>query len=100
VNIVQMGAIKIEQLVQSSFDKIFNNFEPIISIMFLCVIIYLKNSPNRDYFAHFFDSNISGSQNTELIDKCNSKLSEMSRQTLINFRNILSQIIRNSVSSN
>ena len=95
-NLVQMGDNKIRQIIQTQFDKIFGEHEPILGIIFLCVIEHIRKSQDRELFNYLFESDNAKSQNTEYL-RFNGKLSQMVKEICISFKRVLSNIAENQV---
>ena len=100
MNLIQSGSNKLDELTQNISSNIFGKQEPILKIMFYCVINYLRNSQDRQLIKHIFDSDNAESQNTEYTLQSNSKLDEMFKDICASFRGVLLKIVEICINSN
>ena len=95
-NKIKMGENKIRQIIQTQFDNIFGEHEPILGIIFLRVIEHIRKSQDRELFKYLFESDNAKSQNTEYL-RFNDKLAQMVKEICISFKMVLSNIAENQV---
>ena len=63
MDVIKRGTLKLDEMTQNISHKIFGKDEPILRIMFDCVINSLRNSQDRQLIKHIFDSDNAESQN-------------------------------------
>ena len=93
-----MGENKIKQIIRTIFDKIFYEYEPVLGIVFICIIVYLRHSQDKELLKYIFESNDAESQSIEYL-RFNNKLAEKVKEICIPFQMLLLKIVEDNVSN-
>ena len=100
MDVIKRGTLKLDEMTQNISHQIFGKDEPILRIMFDCVINSLRNSQDRQLIKHIFDSDNAESQNSEYTLQSYSKLDEMFKDICASIRSVLPKIVEIYINSN
>jgi hypothetical protein len=98
MNLVQLGENKINQLIQKCFSEIFDKHEPLLGIMFLSIIEFLRTSQDRGLLKYMLERHDAKILSLEQLWS-NGNLAEMMKKIHNLFRIGSSQIVQNYVTN-